>query len=1071
MKRFFFAIALTFGTLLTCSANDGSKVRGDVPFLQKVRPWTAPLAVAPRHASANAVPLQAPASPAPRRHARFSSADGACDVYGYVLYDLRIRNYAWVHMNSANPNDYSAVKIYGQVQWESPVYSPSTMVGDRVFTCRNELYYSGYWVPSSLGWLDYETGEYTKAIDYQNAMTVLNDMTYDPVSKKVYIVAYDLNTMKTDLLMIDPENPELAPTEPWASIPRVAVIDRLVFSIAADHGVLYGIAESLDRKSTTLLKIPVSSINAAEGSCDTQVVSEGMLGICVDPSSTHNGQVYYQGPYWQSAEFDKTNHRLYWNAQLATGNSAWCEVNTVTGTLRSNTPITANAELVGLSIPYQTAAEDAPSYVRNLKVTAASEGQDRATVTWNNPQLTYMNEELQQLSGVRIYRDEQLLATVETTETGKAMTWEDTNVPSGIHTYKLLTYNDAGDGIYKDVDVFVGRDVPGQVTAPQLNVDGNQATISWQAPQTGANGGWYDASSLTYDVVRHPDGKVIVRGSRRTSTTDVVTEYAGYSYEITAINNEGVGSSTLTNRVAFGPACTIPFVSAMNTQDDFQRWITIDNNYDNHMGDGMTWHYDPFSQCAIYEGYGNPAAADDYLVSPALSFEEGKSYQVRYRYYTSNWVDAQQNDILEKMQVYYGQNPTADGLTTLVKDLGEFHTASANYLYGKDNFTPAAGTGYLAFKAVSDADRGIIYLSDISVREYSSRDLSVTHLRVSPTANVTIRQTAVVEVTNEGSAPVADYTVQIIDAMSGEVLSETTGGEIAAGDSKDISVDWIPEVEGKLLLTARVVLNGDTYPADNEWQQPVEIEVASADGDLWLTVTEEPDNTSWNVPFKLNVRYSQCQIIRTESEMQKKNILLTGIRLMYNGNAALNYPFPVSIAVKATDRTNLMNEFDEELGSFEQGGFTQLYSGHITLDADGPNTLLTIRFDTPYEYKGGNLNFRFIREYDGSYLTDDSLNPEWRVKGYTPGQPEYMRCVYYRSNNSSTPVEDEIYALGLMPYIRFAYKDLGAQGIEDNTMVNGCDNARTYDLMGRMVDDKLTMQKGFYIVGGKKVVK
>lgn len=1060
-------MTVTFGMLLTCSANDGSNMRGDVPFLQKVRPWTAPLA-APRPASVSPVPLQAPALPASRHQARFSCADGACDVYGYVLYDLRIRSYAWVHMNSANPNDYEAVKVYGQVQWESPVYSPSTMVGDRVFTCRNELYFSGYWIPSSLGWLDYETGEYVKAIDYQNSMTVLNDMTYDPVSKKVYIVAYDLNTMTTDLLMIDPENPELEPTQPWPSISRVAVIDRLVFAIAADNGVLYGIAESLDRKSTTLLKIPVSGINAAEGTCDVQVVSEGMLGISVDPSSTYDGQVYYQGPYWQSAEFDKTNHRLYWNAQLASGSSAWCEVNTATGTLRSNTPIQANVELVGLSIPYQTAAEDAPSYVRNLKVTAASEGQSRATVTWNNPQQTYMNSDLQQLSGVKVYRDDQLLATIETTEPGKAMTWEDTDVPSGTHTYKLLTYNEVGDGIYKDVDVFVGRDVPGPVAGPLLTVNGNQATISWQQPAVGANGGWYDAASLTYDVVRRPDGKVIVRGSRRQSTTDVVDQYAGYSYEITAINNDGTGVGTTTNMVAFGPACTIPFVSDMATAEDFQRWTTIDYNYDNHMGDGMTWHHDVYSGCAVYEGYGNTASADDYLVSPTLSFEGGKTYQVRYRYYTSNWVDGNQNPINEKMHVYYGQQPTAEGLTTLVKDLGEFHTASGNYLYGKDNFTPAAGNGYLAFKAVSDGDRGIIYLSDISVREYSSRDMSVTHLRVSPTANATIRQTAVVEVTNEGSAPVADYVVQIVNVVSGEAIAEVQGVELAAGASTNIDVDWTPEEEGQLTLTARVVLDGDTYPADNVWQQPVDVEVGSADGDLWLTVTEDPDNTSWNVPFKLNVRYSQCQIIRTAEEMQKKNILLTGIRLMYNGAAGLNLTIPATISIKATDRSDLMNEFDEELGTFEEDGFTRVFFGSITLDGDGPNTLLTIHFDTPYEYKDGNLNIRFVREYNGVYLTDDSLNPEWRVKGYISGEPEYMRCVYYRSNNSSTPVEDEIYTLGLMPYMRFAYKELGTQGIEsiDHSVLT---IDHYYDLMGRRTGSSL--KKGVYIRDGKKVIK
>lgn len=96
---------------------------------------------------------------------------------------------------------------------------------------------------------------------------------------------------------------------------------------------------------------------------------------------------------------------------------------------------------------------------------------------------------------------------------------------------------------------------------------------------------------------------------------------------------------------------------------------------------------------------------------------------------------------------------------------GEFHTASNIFLYGKDNFqTETTGSARIAFQACSEANHGQIYLKDVSIREYSTKNLSVQALTGSQLVNSQSQQTFTVDVRNEGSATVNDYRVLLLNA-------------------------------------------------------------------------------------------------------------------------------------------------------------------------------------------------------------------------------------------------------------------------------------------------------------------
>lgn len=160
---------------------------------------------------------------------------------------------------------------------------------------------------------------------------------------------------------------------------------------------------------------------------------------------------------------------------------------------------------------------------------------------------------------------------------------------------------------------------------------------------------------------------------------------------------------------------------------------------------------------------------------PALKFEKCKTYQVRYTYSSANWVTPDKHEqVMEQMKVWFCAEPIVTGAAKLIKETGEFHTASNIFLYGKDNFqTETTGSARIAFQACSEANHGQIYLKDVSIREYSTKDLSVQALTGSQLVNSQSQQTFTVDVRNEDSTTVNDYRVLLLNADAnvwGELL-------------------------------------------------------------------------------------------------------------------------------------------------------------------------------------------------------------------------------------------------------------------------------------------------------------
>ena len=523
----------------------------------------------------------------------------------------------------------------------------------------------------------------------------------------------------------------------------MATIDKVLFyTLAADNGSLYAVRKG--GMKSYLSKIDISSINKTTKTCEYKDL--GNTNVCL-------------GDFSQTMEFDKTTHRLWWMAQTSDGNAYLVELNPQTGAQIKKEFIDNEMQLLGMGIPYQYVADGAPSYPRAFKATADAKGALSAQLSWTTPSVSYLDAKLSALTGTKVYRNDQLVYTSTETTQGKSVAWTDRPSTDGYYIYKVVPYNAAGDGVYKEFAAYVGEDLPGAPQNVRLTTHGGNAEITWAAPAEGQHGGYFDNASVKYNVVRMPDNKVVVEGTTSLRATDAVSVKKGYSYVVTAVNKKGVGASATSKTMSFGPEDSVPFTSPLTTQDDFDRWVTADKN-----NDGNTWTFYKPTQTTTYDRCDQNA--DDWLYTPALKFEKCKTYQVRYTYSSANWVTPDKHEqVMEQMKVWFCAEPIVTGAAKLIKETGEFHTASNIFLYGKDNFqTETTGSARIAFQACSEANHGQIYLKDVSIREYSTKDLSVQALTGSQLVNSQSQQTFTVDVRNEGSATVNDYRVLLLNA-------------------------------------------------------------------------------------------------------------------------------------------------------------------------------------------------------------------------------------------------------------------------------------------------------------------
>ncbi len=511
---------------------------------------------------------------------------------------------------------------------------------------------------------------------------------------------------------------------------------------------------------------------------------------------------------------------------------------------------------------------EAPAAVADLTVVPDQEGEAKATVKFTAPAKNIGGEDLTaNITKIDVYRDNNVVKTFEDVAPGTEIEFVD-EATDGIHAYKVLCYNEAGNGKMSEVvSTYMGLDVPAAVTNLNGKDNKTSVTLTWDKVGTvGLNGGVVKPELVDYivwslDEDGYLDEQLDSLRDNNTSTFDFVTNEGDQTLTYWCVetkNKQGEGGYS-TNYLFTGRAYDMPFVEPFaNNTLACPTWY-FDSSEGVGSSAGFYWsdessNNDGSSVNAICDNDGQWMSATPGKIALQAG-ATNPTYIFDYKY-----EDAE-NSISMEVRRPNGEIVSIDVPT--IAD-GQFHTAKVNLsaLNGEEYIVP-----YLKFNY---ANAGEFFLDNIFMFDLYEYNLSVA---LKAPANVSVGKKATFNVTvqNFGDNEATDYSVKVLVGDEEIALDQTEFPALASMETAEFTASVTPDIFsdfGKKTVKAEVVYDLDLEPNDNVAEASINVvapDVAGPEGVVvdgntvtWTapssvtsTVTEDFENQEIFEPFSL----------------------------------------------------------------------------------------------------------------------------------------------------------------------------------------------------------------------------
>lgn len=544
---------------------------------------------------------------------------------------------------------------------------------------------------------------------------IAEDMTVDYTTGTVYAVGMNtLNGNERQLKTVNLSNGQMT---------RVGAMGANIYAIAADgNGQLWGVGNPSGNPLTTnLYKIDKNS-----GS--TTFVAKMSINL-------------YTGSL-SSLTFDLRDGKLYYVAQTYTQNSSnertWTnglfEIDTANGRATLVQEFKHMEILAGLAM--KDCHPKAPQAPSGLSFEFDNGSTTDGAIAFDLPTRTYDGTALGGTLRVEVTVDGNKVHEASGLTPGAHLTTGHLSLSAGsTHNLKATCYADTRKSVPAQAAVYAGTDTPAAPTGLTVtpNADGNAIHISWNASQS-LHGGYIDASQLRYDVTLMPESKVLA--------SDLAATKCDYTF---TDRNMGVGQIRVSAKIGnatspdaisplfiAGTPWPVPYLETFDYSGEAMWPFTvIDANNDTDPDFGFRWYFGPNQRAAWY--YTTPNAtsggADDWLITPAIAFDNGKVYRMQFDTY--GYMGG-----VNSLEVAIGSHPTVDKMTRVIAKR-EYETpgySATQPLSVACLFVPTATDARIGFHCVSD-NSDHTFLDNIYISVYGPTTIpgEVTGLTASST--------------------------------------------------------------------------------------------------------------------------------------------------------------------------------------------------------------------------------------------------------------------------------------------------------------------------------------------------
>ena len=481
-----------------------------------------------------------------------------------------------------------------------------------------------------------------------NTKTLAYDLAYDYTTGKMYASSFNFNDsdMPYVLREVDLETGEFS---------DVARLGTAYTGIAFDaDGQLYGFTKA----SSYPYAISLHKINKTTG----EATKIGELGYnqkssaCGAVMDYSTGKLYYATrTFTYDSYYQETYSDVLLEVDVKTGAA------TVAGNLGSGVQFTSLFAI--------DTHPKAPATPADLTFEFDKGDMNRGVVKFTAPSKDYSGNPISGALMVTMTVDGKsttMRTSAGATFTSSPLTLEGT----GNHEISVVLMDAARrNSIPAKIKVYSGEDLPGKVT--DINVTttprGETATVTWTPAETGKNGGFVDASKLTYKVIRRPDMLTVAEGLTECKFVDTPDRSMLLSqYEIVAVSEVGSSESAYSSTIRVGKPYVVPYLETFDTVSNYNAFTSIDVDGDERKNgdadDGNVWMYHPTNREAIWWlAYGGERrCANDWLISPTIEFQPGHVYRIDcdIHGYTGDydWISS-------TFRIALGSEPTAEAMT------------------------------------------------------------------------------------------------------------------------------------------------------------------------------------------------------------------------------------------------------------------------------------------------------------------------------------------------------------------------------------------------------------------------
>lgn len=283
-------------------------------------------------------------------------------------------------------------------------------------------------------------------------------------------------------------------------------------------------------------------------------------------------------------------------------------------------------EIMGMHIPMPPYPDMVPAAAKDLDI--AFEGLNLSgKLNFTAPDETFDGTKGEGTLKYQLYCNDELIKENEA-EWGSRIEVPYEIAEPAFCRFRLTFCNEAGTGPAFEKGIFIGESLkPATIETVTLEIEGTTQKISWTPVESMYYGGDFDASRLTYKVVRNADNETVATGLTTTEYTDEYAEPGSQillTYSVVPVYSGTEGDPTVSEEVVYGHL-TPPFKETFhkNNIPFVQTWTVVDAD-----GDGvLNWTHD-YSAGRIRTKASTTSR--DIYATPRIYLEPDRIYTVKY---------------------------------------------------------------------------------------------------------------------------------------------------------------------------------------------------------------------------------------------------------------------------------------------------------------------------------------------------------------------------------------------------------------------------------------------------------